>query len=414
MPHHNDLLERFQPAVRYDSNEQFFADSAAQYAVNPGNELRRKHTNDGDGEVLASAQPRGDTPTLTLSFLGPRTYGDGTRVRKTDLIGVAGKQYRAQYRRLRLDRPDLKNVLYARAVEANGRLWLQYWLWYFYNDYQLAFGLGTHEGDWEMVQLRMDEATGHPDLAVYAQHDHAEARPWAKVEKLEAEPDRPIIYVARGSHASYFEAGYHRSEAWYDLADGMREAPRLRLEILGDDEPVWVRWPGLWGDTQARGDVESGAPTGPGQKKQWSEPDKLLDDKAESSEHGRGADGPAVQALRAGGRPRIVYDVTTRRPQPDKLVVTVNSQDEAGMPPLTTTIPVHSTGKGRVTTEIVLDSLKRYDIRVSTVAGDPPIPSEATRTDIVAIGDRVPTLKPVQRLLGLISGLVARIRGDRR
>jgi hypothetical protein len=29
MGEHDDLLERFQPALRYDSNEQFFADDAA-------------------------------------------------------------------------------------------------------------------------------------------------------------------------------------------------------------------------------------------------------------------------------------------------------------------------------------------------------------------------------------------------
>ena len=30
---HDDLLKRFQPVLRYDSNEQFFADSAEQYMV---------------------------------------------------------------------------------------------------------------------------------------------------------------------------------------------------------------------------------------------------------------------------------------------------------------------------------------------------------------------------------------------
>lgn len=38
----------------------------------------------------------------------------------------------------------------------SGQLWLQYWLWYIYNDYHLAFNAGLHEGDWEMVQVGMD------------------------------------------------------------------------------------------------------------------------------------------------------------------------------------------------------------------------------------------------------------------
>lgn len=220
MAEHDDLLARFQPAVRYDSNEQFFADSAAQYMVNPGNELRRRRTDDAQGAVLASAQPEGDEPQLTLAFLGEESYADASPVQEGDLIGVRGRDYREQYRRLRIARPD---------------------------------------------------------IAVYAQHRFGEMRRWADIEKLAAEPDRPVIYVARGSHASYFEAGFHQTEAWYDLADGRREAPKLRLEILGTDEPPWTRWPGRWGDTLPRQkDLESDSPTGPGAKKQWTAPDKLL------------------------------------------------------------------------------------------------------------------------------------------
>src|SRR4051794_12404030 len=51
---YDDLLRRFQPALRYDSMEQFFADSAAQWTDNPGNELRRANTTDGrPGELVA-------------------------------------------------------------------------------------------------------------------------------------------------------------------------------------------------------------------------------------------------------------------------------------------------------------------------------------------------------------------------
>ena len=86
---------------------------------------------------------------------------------------------RRQYVKLRVARPELKNRVYGRAVEADGRLWLQYWLWYFYNDYSLALGAGLHEGDWEMVQFRMNG--DQPDIAVYAQHSHAEKRRWPDV-----------------------------------------------------------------------------------------------------------------------------------------------------------------------------------------------------------------------------------------
>jgi hypothetical protein len=192
-----DLLRQFLPRLRYDSNEQYFADSAAQWTDNPGNELRR-----GDGTLLASA------PELSLDYIGDYA------AEASDFISDPRRDYRAQYVALRVARPELKNRVYGHAVEQNGRLWLQYWFWYFYNDYSLALKAGLHEGDWEMVQLRMhgDE----PDVAVYAQHVYAEKRAWTDVEQ---DDGHPVVYVARGSHASYFEAGFHTTEAWYDIGD---------------------------------------------------------------------------------------------------------------------------------------------------------------------------------------------------
>jgi hypothetical protein len=41
MGEHDDLLRRHQPGLKYDSMEQYFCDSAAEWTDNPGNELRR-------------------------------------------------------------------------------------------------------------------------------------------------------------------------------------------------------------------------------------------------------------------------------------------------------------------------------------------------------------------------------------
>jgi hypothetical protein len=412
MGEHDALLKRFQPVLRYDSNEQFFADSAVQYMVTPGCELRRKRTDTGSGALLASAPPNAGEPALALDFLGPKTYADGSDVLDGDHLGLTGKDYRAQYRTLRMAHPELNNVVYAHAIEANGRLWLQYWLWYFYNDYQLSFALGTHEGDWEMVQFRMDSEAGHPDIAIYAQHRYGEMRPWEEVEKL---GDRPVAYVARGSHASYFQAGFHQTEAWYDLADGKRRMKnRPVLEILETEEPAWTHWPGRWGDTLPRSGVESNSPTGPGAKKQWTDPDKMLDNPPSVSKHSKGAAPPEVRALRAGGRLRVEYDVTKREPRPLELVVTVNSEDEPGVPPRTLNLTVHASGHGKVTTDVVLDPLKRYDVYTSTVAGDPPVPSQSTLDEIAPFGAVKPKLSLAQRALATVSSTIAAIRGDRR
>ncbi|MGH2900161.1 MAG: Vps62-related protein, partial [Solirubrobacteraceae bacterium] len=322
---HDDLLARFAPALRYDSNEQFFADSAAQYTDAPGMQLRRVPNLAKAGAVIASAEPAGNEDRLSLGYLGPKTYGGGAKVEKTDVLGVRGRDYRAQYVRLRTARPDLNNRIYARAAEVNGRLWLQYWVWYFYNDYQLALGFGTHEGDWECIQLRMGIDGDVPDVAVYAQHRHGEKRPWAQVERLRG-TDTPVVYVARGSHAAYFEAGYHQTEAWYDIADGKRPAPKLTVEIVSDATHPWMRWPGRWGDTTPRDrklDLDQSSPTGPGTKKHWRNPDSLLDN-AKASVLRAPPRAPDVRLARGKGNRLVIdYDFSARTISPRALVVTV-------------------------------------------------------------------------------------------
>jgi hypothetical protein len=399
MGEHDELLRRFLPQLRYDSNEQYFADSPAQWTESPGHELRRSR-----GELIARA------PELTLGFLGPATYGDGRAVDGSDYIGDPRRDYRREYVKLRVARPELKNRVYGRAVESRRRLWLQYWLWYFYNDYSLALGAGVHEGDWEMVQLRMhgDE----PDVAVYAQHTHAEKRPWRDVEKAGG---RPVVYVARGSHASYFEAGFHTTEAWYDLADGKRRSPELRLEILDGEGPGWARWPGRWGDTQPRlpGGVHQPSPTGPGAKRQWSEPEVLLDT-ARTPEREQAPEAPDVTIARAGDWMRIDFDFERFDPPPRSLVVTVNSRDEDGVPPRTYTFALEETASGRLNTRIPTDPARHYDVYTSTTGGDPPVPSESTLTELAPVGARHAGVAIPQRLALAFSRAVAWVRGHLR
>jgi hypothetical protein len=412
---HDDLLRRFKPALRYDSNEQFFADSAAQFTDAPGIELRRVPQLGKPGALLASAVPASKQEKLSLAFLGPQAYGSGATVDKTDIIAVRGKNYRAQYVALRTSRPDLNNRVYGRAVEVNGRLWLQYWMWYFYNDYQLALGFGTHEGDWESIQLRIGLDGDLPDIAVYAQHRQGEKRNWEDVEKL-AGGDTPVVYAARGSHAAYFEAGYHQTEAWYDIADGKRPAPALTLEIVEDATHPWMRWPGRWGDTTPRdrgADLDQSSPTGPGTKRHWRNPDTLLDN-AKPSTLRKAPRAPDVKLARAkGDKLQIDYDFSARTVQPHALVVTVNSRNEKGVPPITHTFDeVAGAPRGTIKTDVPLHPARHYDVYASTVAGDPPQPSASQFTEIEPVQQEkdVPFGQEVAKAVGRV---FAKIRGDR-
>jgi hypothetical protein len=232
------LLERHKPRLVYDSQEAYFADSAAVFTDSPTNILKR-----------ANGAPIATPPKLSLDYLGRQTYGDGTKVLRDDVLGDSTRHYAKNAKAMHDRAPRYRDRAYAHArKDSKGRLWLQYWLFYYYNDYNLVgrfLGGGRHEGDWELVQLRLG-ADEKPELAVYSQHKTAEAKPWSATGK---DKDTPLIYVARGSHANYFGPGSHFTGTWFDQADG--KGPRITptLEIVSDTEPAWLLWPGHWGDT---------------------------------------------------------------------------------------------------------------------------------------------------------------------
>src|SRR3954451_10851404 len=404
-----ELLQRFQPLLRYDSNEAFFADSAAEWTDNPVNSLRRGPSEDRQGDLLAAATPAPGQAQLDLAFLGASRYGNGDDVERDDLIGCSRRDYRDQYVALRRNRA-YANRMYGRAREDLGRLWLQYWFFYFYNDYLLAGGFGIHECDWEMVQFRIAASGDVPDLAVYAQHRWAEVAPWEEVEKPEDQPQTHIVYVGRGSHASYFRAGYHETEAWYDLADGKRDAPKLALEILADDEPGWAAWPGVWGGTRARiPGLETGSPTAPCRHGQWERPAALLE-QARAIKRSPAAPPPSVEVSRARGYLQLAYDFSGNRPQkPDRLVVTVNSEDDS-IQPRTFTFVVDTSLSGTIATSVELVSTQRYDVYVSAVDAEGK-PTESALPLIRPTGAEEPESIPVLPALARVVNAIRRLFG---
>ena len=87
-------------------------------------------------------------------------------------------------------------VVYCRCQQYDETILLQYWYLYLYND-----AVNTHEGDWEMVTLEVDCLRG-PQRVGYAGHESGRRRAWQGVTRR---GDRPVVYVARGSHAGYLD-----------------------------------------------------------------------------------------------------------------------------------------------------------------------------------------------------------------
>jgi hypothetical protein len=161
--------------------------------------------------------------------------------------------------------PDMKDpartplVGYHRVVEAANLWWHQFWLWYLYNPWEIL-GAGRHEGDWEFVQIGcVDEAGDLPVLMTASQHRNGEKR---EFWRCELERGRPVVYVARGSHANFFTPG-NRGE---DVADGKgRRLGNISWRQFGD----WALWPGMWGNSTGAGR----SPDSPGrQRERWELP----------------------------------------------------------------------------------------------------------------------------------------------
>ncbi len=156
---HGHLLTKLRPAVRYDSRERYFADSAATLVENrfDGGPMSAYRTRllRADGSLIADADG-----ALTLDFLRAGKYGDGSAVKADDRLD-AGPEPVADARRQHAAEP-LANVIYGRvAARRGGGIWLQFWLFFFHSAKGLPgvsgadglLGAGLHQGDWELVQL---------------------------------------------------------------------------------------------------------------------------------------------------------------------------------------------------------------------------------------------------------------------
>jgi hypothetical protein len=265
------LLERFRPEVRYDSLESFFADSAAVITDRPGNVLKRH-----DGTVIATAGSA--TSALTLAFLQPTRYPNGLNVEATDYIDEVGNDYETQARSMHAQSQYANKVHGRVVVDGTGVRWVQYWLIYYYYDPGFL-GFGTHEGDIEMIQLRLD-ARGQPDAASYAQHGSGLRASWGQLELSESHDGPvPVTYSARGSHANLLRSGQQVGARSFlpDHNDG--DGPRVRpdLIVLSNNGAPWSRWPGTWGSTRGSGilgdvGIAANSPAALVAHRAWSDP----------------------------------------------------------------------------------------------------------------------------------------------
>jgi hypothetical protein len=248
-----------------------------------------------EGQWLPVALP----PTLPTAN-PPGCVRDCWRLNLRDCSPTTGLASLACYRTLVA--PDARPVVYARHRVVGNRTALQYWFFYPYNLWSPQFPPSdfiwrTHEGDWEVVTVVLSRAQT-PLYAGYSQHCTGKRRAWARVPKWRG-TQRPLVYVALGSHGNYFTPGRQPVDlsCWPQAArvifqvhgvmaadfTGRGAVLQPQLVRVDTGSPSWMRFSGTWGEQgyfhapDPVGTVAFGAgPDGPATHTVWKAPLDVL------------------------------------------------------------------------------------------------------------------------------------------
>ncbi len=249
-----ELLQQFEPIVRYTEGEMFFPCDVEQYVhhaslwirtpagqnqqlVPPGqltlDELAR-HSEVPEGHTLYMNlvdepltglayqrwrnrperdvfQSAGRLARVPLTFRIVDSFFDLTFLVRGQVPGGFTAAAQLKYQALR--EIDPRRVYFGRVVRDNGWIVLHYLFFMTMNDWRSSFhGVNDHETDWEQVFVYVfenEQGQLEPRWVAYASHDFKGddlRRRWDD-PLLDKEGTHPVVYCGAGSHASYFEAG---------------------------------------------------------------------------------------------------------------------------------------------------------------------------------------------------------------
>ncbi|MEM2875441.1 MAG: Vps62-related protein [Candidatus Bathyarchaeia archaeon] len=244
-----ELASRYLPSLQFKAGERFFPVDMTYHLNNSVLKWR-------SGETVTTVDL---SPSIsTISTLGENYFLDNRLGNLTEIAADYGQR-----------KASLGYTVYARVTKEFQFTVVQYWFFYAYND----AALNEHEGDWEMIEILLDDAE-NPISAVYSQHLQGQRALWSDVEKVET--THPKVYVARGSHANYFRPYQGRLGLESDEVgdDGAAVAPsNLKMILLGEigsgNHPPsqdWLGFGGRWGNWAKLADANVGfaGPYGPG------------------------------------------------------------------------------------------------------------------------------------------------------
>ncbi|MGZ6639014.1 MAG: hypothetical protein ACXVII_39980 [Solirubrobacteraceae bacterium] len=167
----------------------------------------------------------GSPPHGTLSQSQPTLFSLPVASAPTylDVRGADPDLHAARYptieQQLELARPRPTVYFHLAYQPGAGRVALEYWLLYLYNDFY-----DQHEADWEGITVVLQN--GVPLGATYSQH---QGRKWTVWSALSTSAGHPLVYVARGSHAQYPKAGHYSIRVCWTLY-GQHCSPTPRVD----------------------------------------------------------------------------------------------------------------------------------------------------------------------------------------
>ena len=195
-----ELADRYAPIVALKAQEEPCDDKGEPYRPTSVEMVL------GNPDVKLRGPGRGH-PVVTTAPTAADLYGKGLEY-FLDFPGnplKPGCRFETDGRRFDAGLPSLAYAhIVTQPEEFPGQLALQYWFFYYFNDYN-----NKHESDWEGIQVVFDASTPEEALAEqpvevgYAQHEGGESAEWDS-DKLERVGDHPVVYPGAGSHASYF------------------------------------------------------------------------------------------------------------------------------------------------------------------------------------------------------------------
>jgi hypothetical protein len=208
------LAAKYAPVLRLAAGERYRPLRLEDYLTKAA--LRNGSPPHG---TLAQAQPT----LFSLPVTSAPTYLD---IRDAEPNAHASR-YPSIEQQLELAQPRPTVYFHLAYQPAAGRVALEYWLLYLYNDFY-----DQHEADWEGVTVVLEK--GAPLGATYSQH---QGRKWIAWSAVSAAAGHPVVYVARGSHAEYPKASRYSIRVCWTLY-GRHCAPTPRVDDAAGGGPT--------------------------------------------------------------------------------------------------------------------------------------------------------------------------------